>query len=129
MNSTASAILLPFFLILGATNHAWCQQDSASDVMDWISNRGQNQTDPYAAAGDRSYIIGTQDGSFPDLGGHVPGEMGGLWIHPIKLIDGFRATVTDVASGQETVLSESAEFVSYPYGSRFSYGAVLDGVK
>jgi glycogen debranching enzyme len=62
------------------------------------------------------------------MGDHVPGEMGGLWLHPIKLLDGFRTTVTDVATNQEIALSESAEFVSLPYGSRFSYGAVLDGI-
>lgn len=45
--------------------------------------------DPYVAAGDRAYLIGTQDGDFPDMGEHVPGEMGGLWAHPIKLLDGF----------------------------------------
>jgi glycogen debranching enzyme len=63
------------------------------------------------------------------MGDHVPGEMGGLWLHPIKLLDGFRATVADIETNREIALSASAEFVSHPYGSRFSYGAVLDGVK
>ena len=45
--------------------------------------------DPYIAAGDRAYVIGAQDGGFPDLGWHVPGEMGGVWAHPIKLLDGW----------------------------------------
>ena len=45
---------------------------------------------PYATAGDRLYSIGLQDGSFaPSLGWHVRGEMGGVWMHPIKLLDGF----------------------------------------
>lgn len=44
---------------------------------------------PYLTAGDKTYIIGTQDGNFPDLGGHTPGEMGGVWNHLIKLLDGF----------------------------------------
>jgi len=83
---------------------------------------------PYVTAGDRAYLIGTQNGNFPDMGGHVPGEMGGLWLHPIKLIDGFSATVRDLESHQDAVLSESREFVSYPYGSRFRYAPVLDGV-
>src|SRR4026208_1797654 len=64
----------------------------ADTVMAGISNHGKNATDPYVAAGDRAYLIGTQDGSFPDMGGHVPGEMGGLWVHPFKLIDGFQAS-------------------------------------
>lgn len=34
-------------------------------------------------------LIGTTDGSFPDFGHHSEREMGGLWMHPIKLLDGF----------------------------------------
>jgi hypothetical protein len=101
----------------------------AATVMAGISNQGKNPTDPYVAAGDRAYLIGTQDGNFPDLGGHVPGEMGGLWVHPIKLIDGFQGIVSDTAAGQERVLSKASEFINYPYGNRFRYGAVLDGLE
>ena len=63
------------------------------------------------------------------MGDHVPGEMGGLWLHPIKLIDGFWGEVTDVATDQAVALSEANEFVTYPYGSRFRYGPVLDGLE
>src|SRR5205814_3941451 len=69
------------------------------------------------------------DGNFPDMGEHVPGEMGGLWLHPVKLLDGFWATVTDMATNQEIGLSKSAEFVNYPYGNRFRYGPVLDSLE
>ncbi|OYW80331.1 MAG: hypothetical protein B7Z27_03980 [Sphingobacteriia bacterium 32-37-4] len=34
---------------------------------------------PYNTAGDKLYMVGHQDGSFPDLGWHVKGEMGGIW--------------------------------------------------
>src|SRR5687767_10667252 len=94
------------------------QQGRPASAMEGISNRGQNQGEPYVTAGDRAYAIGTQDGDFPDLGGHTPGEMGGLWAHPIKLLDGFWATVSDSATGQEVPLSKAAEFVNYPYGNR-----------
>jgi hypothetical protein len=104
------------------------QQDYAASIMAGISNQGRNGTEPYASAGDRAYLIGTQDGNFPDLGTHTPGEMGGLWVHPIKLIDGFWATVTDMDSGQDAALSSSEEFINYPYGGKFSYGQVLDGI-
>src|SRR3954470_21067554 len=125
MNCKASAILLTLLLTLGPLDVLWSQQDSGSSAMDGISNKGKNQTEPYSAAGDRSYLIGTQDGNFPDLGGHVPGEMGGLWTHPIKLIDGFQATVSDSLSGEERVLSKSREFINYPYGNRLMYGEGL----
>jgi glycogen debranching enzyme len=93
-----------------------------------VSNHGRTKGEPYVTAGDRAYLIGTQDGNFPDMGGHVPGEMGGLWVHPIKLIDGFWADIKDSATDQEIALSQAVEFVNYPYGNRFNYGAVLDSL-
>src|SRR6476469_5437563 len=43
----------------------------------------------FAVNGRRCYLIGALDGGFPDLGHHLPGEMGGVWAPPIKLADGF----------------------------------------
>ncbi len=43
----------------------------------------------YVAAGDRAYVIGTADGSFPPMGWHIEGQMGGVWVHPIKLLTGY----------------------------------------
>ncbi len=105
------------------------QSDYAAPVMAGISDHGRNQDQPYVTAGDRTYLIGTQDGKFPDMGSHVPGEMGGLWLHPIKLIDGFWAEVSDRATNQRVALSQSTDFVTYPYGNRFSYGPVLDSLE
>lgn len=51
--------------------------------------------DPYITPGDRAFVIGTQDGAFPDLGWHVPGEMGGIWTPPLKLLDGFWLRIDD----------------------------------
>jgi hypothetical protein len=68
--------------------------DYAAHVLGGISNQGLNKQQPYVTAGDRTYLIGTQDGNFPDMGHHVPGEMAGLWLPPIKLIDGFQARTT-----------------------------------
>jgi glycogen debranching enzyme len=104
------------------------QADSASPIMAGLSNHGRNADRPYVTAGDRAYLIGTQDGNFPDMGSHVPGEMAGLWLHPIKLVDGFRATVTDSATRRRSVLSRAAEFINYPYGNRLRYGPVLDSL-
>lgn len=49
----------------------------------------QQLSDPYVVAGRRAYLVGSQGGRFPDIGHHIPGEMGGLWSQPIKIIDGF----------------------------------------
>ncbi|HEV2749083.1 MAG TPA: hypothetical protein VGV12_01020 [Gemmatimonadales bacterium] len=100
--------------------------DYAAPILAGISNQGRNKQQPYVTAGDRTYLIGTQDGNFPDMGQHLPGEMGGLWLPPIKLIDGFQARIVDVATNTEILLSESAEMVAYPYGNLFRYGRVLD---
>ena len=35
---------------------------------------------PYVTAGNRVYAVGHQDGTFPDLGWHVTGEMGGIVV-------------------------------------------------
>jgi glycogen debranching enzyme len=100
--------------------------DQTEQIMMGISNHGQNKNQQYIAAGDRAYLIGTQDGNFPDLGRHVEGEMGGLWLHPIKLVDGFWVKITDDKDSKW--LSEANEFINYPYGNRLKYSAALDGV-
>jgi glycogen debranching enzyme len=102
--------------------------DYAERILAGISNQGRNRQQPYVTAGDRTYLIGTQDGNFPDMGQHVPGEMAGLWLPPIKLIDGFQARIAEVGNDEGTLLSDSAEMVAHPYGNRFRYGRVLDDV-
>ena len=52
----------------------------------------------YVSAGDRAYIVGVQDGSQvpavslnPNgIGWHIKGQMGGVWAHPIKLLNQFQ---------------------------------------
>jgi hypothetical protein len=83
MKSVVPSILLSFLLALTNARALPCQGDYATPILAGISNDGRNTTMPYVTAGDRVYFIGTQDGNFPDMGGHVPGEMGGLWLHPI----------------------------------------------
>jgi glycogen debranching enzyme len=128
MKSVVRSILLAFLLASTSARSLPCQADYATPIMAGISNHGRTNARPYVTAGDRAYLIGTQDGDFPDMGEHQPGEMGGLWLHPIKLIDGFWAQVTDVATNQRVTLSKSAEFVNYPYGNRFRYAPVLDSL-
>src|SRR5512132_2277801 len=129
MQGVRRSVLLSFALLALASAQRLCAQaETARPVMAGIGNRGQHEGEPYVTAGDRAYLIGTQDGNFPDLGGHVPGEMGGLWLHPIKLIDGFWAQVSDPATRQDIALSESTDFVTYPYGNRLRYGQVLDSL-
>ena len=63
-----------------------------SNILDESPNIKGKETylnSPYVTAGDRVYMVGHQDGTFPTLGWHIKGEMGGIWNHPIKLMDGF----------------------------------------
>ena len=128
MNSVRRAVLLSSVLALATAQLLASQDESARHAMAGIASHGQHGHQPYVTAGDRAYLVGTQDGNFPDMGGHVPGEMGGLWLHPIKLIDGFWAQVSDSATHQQVALSESTDFVTYPYGTRFTYAPVLDSL-
>ncbi len=73
---------------------------------------------PYVTAGDRLYMVGHQDGSFPDLGWHVPGEMGGIWDHPVKLMDGFMLQLTDHVTEQIVCLNQAEEFLNYPFANK-----------
>ncbi|MGH2347188.1 MAG: hypothetical protein ACRDG4_18325, partial [Chloroflexota bacterium] len=81
--------------------------------------------DPFTAAGDRAYLVGAQSGSFPPIGHHLPGQMGGLWAHPHKLLDGFWCAVQ---SADDTIVPDqlptrgrllsAVRFESFPWGVR-----------
>ena len=55
--------------------------------------------------------------------------MGGLWMQPLKLMDGFWVKLSDANKGSEAWLKEASEFINYPYGNRFIYAPVLDGIE
>ena len=109
------AILL---LLMGACDRINSQRNSFSDLIkDLPSIKGRKEylSSPYVTAGDRLYMIGYQDGTFPDLGWHIHGEMGGIWDHPVKLMDGFSVTI----NGQ--CLPSANEFVNYPVANLLRY--------
>ena len=101
----------------------------STTIMRGLSAKEADSTKPYLTAGDRTYIVGTQNGDFPDLGSHVKGEMGGLWMVPIKLLDGFWLKLTDVNGHASAWLKNANEFFTYPYGSKFLYKPTLDGIQ
>ncbi|MCS6847083.1 MAG: hypothetical protein RMN52_05135 [Anaerolineae bacterium] len=81
-------------------------------------SKSHRLSDPIAACGDRIYSICNQHGLFPDPeGGHVPGEMWGVWDHPIKLLDGFWFGVGDAPRW----LDEAVECRAYPTHIEFEY--------
>ena len=88
---------------------------SPSDHVPMPIVKTETLTDPYVTAGRHAYLIGQQDGSFPDLGWHVRGEMGGLWSHPIKLLDGLWLRVDG------TWLAAAHNYRSGPFWSEHAY--------
>lgn len=91
-------------------------------------NNSQLQN-PYITAGLKSCIIGSQDGSFPDIGNHVKNEMGGIWSHPIKLADGYWLRLSDGKDNSAVLLNKASNFTVFPHYNRFDYGSVLNGIE
>jgi glycogen debranching enzyme len=78
---------------------------------------------PYVTAGDRVYMVGHQDGTFPDLGWHVEGEMGGIWNHPIKLMDGFTNSIQ--MDGSSYCLDRADQFINFPFGNKHVFESTI----
>jgi glycogen debranching enzyme len=90
--------------------------------MSLTQTKKHNLHDPIAACGDRVYSISSQNGLFPDSwGGHVPGEMTGVWNHPIKLLDGFWFGVGEGADAPPRWLSEASECRAHLGYNEFDY--------
>jgi hypothetical protein len=92
-----------------------------------ITGRKQYLASPFVTAGDRVYMVGHQDGQFPDLGWHVTGEMGGIWNHPIKLMDGFAAAL--IISNQTHCLTVADTFINYPFANKHMYNTTPQGIR
>jgi len=74
---------------------------------------------PYVIAGNKVYMVGHQDGSFPNLGWHIKGEMGGIWNHPIKLMDGFDIHLD---YGEKSYsLNNATTFTNYPFANKHNF--------
>jgi glycogen debranching enzyme len=82
---------------------------------------------PFATAGDRVYMIGSQNGQFPDLGWHVTGEMGGIWDHPIKLLDGFTAAI--LVDNKFYCLSDATTFINFPFANKHIFELTELGIR
>ncbi|MGB5645854.1 MAG: glycogen debranching protein [Muriicola sp.] len=82
---------------------------------------------PFVTAGNRVYLVGHQDGSFPELGWHIKNEMGGLWDHPIKLMDGFQIMLG--SDGLKTTLNKADKFTNYPFANKHTFELDEQGLK
>jgi len=70
-------------------------------------------------------LIGAIDGTFPDFGHHLEREMGGLWMHPIKVLDGFWLRFQDHGADNVDTWILADRYTCLPEGNEFEYGAGL----
>lgn len=75
----------------------------------------------YVCASERIKMIGAINGMFPDFGHHLEKEMGGLWMHPIKLLDGFWLRFCDRTAKTVNCWTAADSFTNYPWGNEFDY--------
>ncbi len=71
----------------------------------------------YVAAGDRTYVVGTQDGGFPGMGFHIKGHMNGVWSHPLKLLDSYLLILDGQPLGPANKFTSGPGFVRLDYPS------------
>lgn len=89
------------------------------------STEGASWQDLFLCPGSKACLIGGQNGGFPDFGHHVKLEMGGLWLHPVKLLDGFwlgiRDREEDGGASGPVWLTEAGIFVNHPFHNEHRY--------
>jgi hypothetical protein len=79
----------------------------------------------YVCGNEKIKLIGGIDGYFPDFGHHLENEMGGLWLFPVKLLDGFWMRFTDHTAKTVDCYMKADKFENHPHKNVFSYGAGL----
>lgn len=100
---------------------------SQLNEVEGLIGKAEYLSSPYVTAGDRVYMVGHQDGTFPDLGWHVKGEMGGIWNHPIKLMDGFTAAI--IEADNSYCLDAAHQFINYPFANKHLFQTHIPGLE
>lgn len=75
----------------------------------------------YACTNEKLKLIGSIDGYFPDFGHHLENEMGGLWLYPIKVLDGFWMHFIDHTAKTVSCYMQADEFKNFPHKNEFYY--------
>lgn len=123
MKKFALLCLLILFVLIGPAQKKLSTGNlyQYTSGLPFIEGKSQYLASPYVTAGDRVYIVGYQDGSFPDLGWHIDGEMGGIWDHPIKLLDGFTARISIQGNNNSYCLDKADKFTNYPMANKHHF--------
>jgi hypothetical protein len=73
----------------GATLAAAVSAVPGTGAAPTISATSQLSERRFVAAGTEAYVVGVEDGTFPPIGWHTTGQMGGVFTPPVKLLDGL----------------------------------------
>jgi glycogen debranching enzyme len=119
--------LLPLFLFSCTSKTTEKSLFSQLNEVEGLIGKAEYLSSPYVTAGDRVYMVGHQDGTFPDLGWHVKGEMGGIWNHPIKLMDGFTAAI--IEADNSYCLDAAHQFINYPFANKHLFQTHIPGLE
>src|ERR1017187_8836421 len=101
------------------TSQAIFSLQEASNGLPHLYGKKENAHYLCVTAGDRLYSIGDQAGNYPAVGFHVPGEMGGMWQHPVVVLDGLLSAMTDSRRGVANRADKSDNFVTYSVTTQF----------
>ncbi len=113
---------LPLFSVLLLCACTQQQEKSLAVLLETapqIEGKTEYLDSPYVTAGDRLYMVGHQDGSFPELGWHIKGEMSGIWNHPIKLMDGFEVVLS--WEDFSITLDNAERFTNFPMANSHGF--------
>ena len=113
--------------LVGAAFLLGCEQEKESSVSLFKESNVGDLAKPYVTAGNRMYCVGFQDGSFPPMGDHVKGEMGGVWTQPIKLLDQFELAVAAPEKNIHLDHLKASRFTTFPHQVQWVY--VLDSLQ
>ena len=72
-------------------------------------------------ASEHAKLISGTDGQFPDFGHHSEAEMGGLWMHPIKVLDGFWLRFKDLEADNVDTWTLADRYTCAPGENSFDY--------
>ncbi|MBV8900672.1 MAG: hypothetical protein JOY92_11250 [Verrucomicrobia bacterium] len=103
------------YLTLSLASPVWAQPAPSSSGYPTRSTTENLALKRYVVAGDRAYIVGTQDGGFPGMGFHIKGHMNGVWSHPLKLLDSYEFLLGGVALPAVQKFTSAPGFVRLDY--------------
>jgi len=117
------------FLLIGCSNENEIPPnfDQLSQDSPNIEGKLEYLDSPFVTAGNKLYIVGYQDGSFPEIGWHIKGEMGGIWDHPIKLMDGFDVEL--LWGDTLKKLDKANSFTNYPTTNKQTFNLYDQNLK